>query len=71
LYDACPNPHDRRKVVFGPITENLPHVESLFLPMAHRLATFTPEQLRTVIEFTRRTNEVQEEENARLRWDKK
>jgi hypothetical protein len=39
--------------------------------MAHRLATFTPEQLRTVIEFTRRTNEVQEEENARLRWDKK
>ena len=62
---------DRRRVLIEPVFENLGEVGSLYEPLAMQLAAswtdFSDEELATILEFVRRTNEVMAEENARMR----
>jgi DNA-binding MarR family transcriptional regulator len=62
---------DRRRVLIEPIVENMEDLSALYEPLAFHLAEvwaeFSDNELATILEFTRRTNEVMAEENARLR----
>ena len=62
---------DRRRVLIEPIFENMRELASLYEPFALRLAEvwadFSDSELTTILEFTRRTNEIMAQENARVR----
>jgi DNA-binding MarR family transcriptional regulator len=71
---ACrkPDPSDRRKVIVEPVpAEKLGQAMALYAPMARRhlemWAGFKPEDLQTVLDFVRKSNEIMLEENARIR----
>ncbi|HLF77016.1 MAG TPA: MarR family transcriptional regulator [Dehalococcoidia bacterium] len=65
------DPADRRRVIIEPVEENLGELGALFEPLVTRLnelwSTYSQEQLETVLDFIKRTNQVLSEENARLR----
>jgi DNA-binding MarR family transcriptional regulator len=65
------DPADRRRVIIEPIEENLGELGALFDPLSNRLnelwATYSGEEIETILDFIQRTNQIVSEENARWR----
>ncbi|MGE0058694.1 MAG: MarR family transcriptional regulator [Dehalococcoidia bacterium] len=62
---------DRRRVNIEPSWEHAASVMALFEPIGRRMgqlwASYSPEELATIIDFMHRANEIMSEENAALR----
>jgi DNA-binding MarR family transcriptional regulator len=62
---------DRRRVLIEPVVENLEELGTMYEPLALHLADawadFSDTELATILEFTRKTNEIMAAENARVR----
>ncbi len=62
---------DRRRVIIEPSWEHAASVMALFEPMGRRMgqlwASYSPQELATIIDFMQRANEIMSEENASLR----
>jgi DNA-binding MarR family transcriptional regulator len=62
---------DRRRVIIELVPENLDELMQLFGPLTEKLdalwGSYSDEQLSTIIDFARRSNQIVREENARLR----
>jgi DNA-binding MarR family transcriptional regulator len=69
------DPGDRRRVIIELVPENLGDLMQLFGPLTQKLnalwSSYSNEELSTIIDFTRRSKEVVQEENARLRANAK
>jgi DNA-binding MarR family transcriptional regulator len=63
--------NDRRRVIIEPSWDHAGAVMALFEPIARRMgqlwASYSPEELETIIDFIHRSNEIVSEENAALR----
>lgn len=66
-----PHPFDRRKVIIEVNPEKGSECFALFAPMGDRLRSMweqmIPEQLETILDFYRRSNEIMLEQNTRIR----
>ncbi len=66
-----PDESDRRRVVIEPIEENLAPLQALFDPVIERMnaawATFSHEELASILDFVRKSNAAVAEANAELR----
>jgi DNA-binding MarR family transcriptional regulator len=66
---------DRRRVIIEPSWEHAAEVMSLFEGVGRRMvelwASYTPEQLATIVDFMQRGNQIMAEENAALRGQPK
>jgi len=67
-----PDPADRRRVIVRALPENFPpDLESLYMPleaaMNELLAHYSDEEIALLLGFTVRTNEVMQQQNARIR----
>jgi DNA-binding MarR family transcriptional regulator len=62
---------DRRRVLIEPVFENLQEIGEMYEPLALHLAeawaSLSDSELTTILEFTRRTNQIMAAENARIR----
>jgi DNA-binding MarR family transcriptional regulator len=63
--------NDRRRVIIEPSWEHAASVMALFEPIGRRMgrlwASYSAEELTTIIDFMHRSNEILSEENAALR----
>ena len=66
-----PDEADRRRVIIEPSWDRAAVVMACFEGIARRMgqlwASYSPEELTTIIDFMRRSNQIMSEENASLR----